>query len=254
MKKSPMEGMIKNGIEEVAVEGVSKTAYNLPDFRCTQNLAENPMTSLWWRSVGHSHTAYVMETMIDELAEESGEDALSLRKKLLAKSPRHLAVLELLEKTSPWKKRKSLPKGRALGLALHESFGSVVGYVTEVSIEKKMPKVHNIWAAVHCGQVVNPEGAKTQVEGAVVFGLSAALYQGIVVEKGQVQTGNFDDFPVMRLDEMPKINVAFVASTDAPTGLGEPGLPPIAPAVANAYHALTKKRVRNLPFSTAVLA
>jgi isoquinoline 1-oxidoreductase beta subunit len=254
MKGSPMEGMIKNGIEEAAVEGVSKTPYNFPDFRCTQNLAENPMTSLWWRSVGNSHTAYVMETMVDELAEHSGEDALTMRKKLLAKSPKHLAVLDLLEQTSPWKKRKSLPKGHALGLALHESFGSVVGYVTEISVEKKMPKVHNIWAAVHCGQVVNPEVAKTQIEGAVVFGLSAALYQGIVVEKGQVKTGNFDDYPVMRLDEMPKVNVAFVASTDAPTGLGEPGVPPIAPALANAYHVLTKKRILNLPFATAVLA
>ncbi len=252
MKGTPFEAMmIKGGIEEAAVEGIAHTPYAFENFRCTQNLVDTPMTTLWWRSVGNTHTAYVMETMIDELAHAFEQDPFVLRRQLLAASPRHLAVLDLLEERSGWKTRdKSGP--HAFGVALHQSFGSVVGHVVMVSIVDKMPRVHKVWSAVHCGQVVNPEQAKTQVEGSIVFGLSAALYQEIAVEKGRVQTGNFDTYPVMRIDEMPVVDVAFVASTDAPSGLGEPAVPPIAPAVANAYFALSKKRLRTLPFSKSI--
>lgn len=239
--------MVKNGIESTITEGVSDTPYEFPQFRCLQTRMQTPVTTLWWRSVGHTHTAYVMETMMDELAEATKKDPLKLRRELLKNSPRHLAVLDLLEKNSGWGKRKP-PKGRAWGLAIHESFNSVVGHVAEVSMENGQPKVHRVWSAVHCGTVVNPDGAKTQVEGAIAYGLSAAFYEEIKIAAGQVQTGNYHDFPVLRMNEMPKVEVAFAASTDKPTGLGEPGLPPIAPAVANAIYRLTKKRLRKLPF------
>ena len=243
--------MVKNGIESTIVEGVSDTHYDIANFRCRQIRLLSTIPTLWWRSVGHTHTAYVMETMIDEYATTSKKDPMAVRKKMLAKSPKHMAVLQLLEKQTGWGKKQP-PKGRAWGLAIHESFNSVVGQVAEVSLEGNSPKVHRVWCAVHCGQVVNPEGAKTQVEGAIVYGLSAALYEAVKVEDGKIKTQNFDDFPVLRLSEMPVVAVEFVPSHDRPTGLGEPGLPPIAPAVANAIFILTGKRVRKLPFSTGM--
>lgn len=240
--------MIRNGLEATVTEGVSETRYELPNFVCRQTVVPSEITTLWWRSVGHTHTAYAMETMIDEVAEAGKRDPLQLRKELLKNSPRHLAVLNLLEKKTGWGKKKPA-KGRAWGLAIHESFNSVVGHVAEVSMENGRPKLHRVWSAVHCGQVVNPEVAKTQVEGAIAYGMSAALYEEIQIEQGRVTNGNFHDFQVMRMNEMPKVDVSFVETKEAPTGLGEPGLPPIAPAVANAVYRLTKKRVRTLPFS-----
>ena len=246
---SPLESMIvKNGIEATVIEGVADTKYDFANFRCEQTRATTPMTTLWWRSVGSTHTAYVMETMMDELAETMKEDPLTLRKGLLKKSPRHIAVLDLLKKQTGWGTKKA-PKGRAWGLAIHESFNSVVGHIAEVSMENGMPKVHKVWSAVHCGKVVNPEGARTQVEGAIVYGLSAALNQQIQVKDGEIVQGNFHNYPVVRMNEMPECHVEFVKTEDHPTGLGEPGLPPLAPAVANAVYKLTKKRLRLLPFS-----
>ena len=190
-----------------------------------------------------------METLIDEAAHQAKQDPLAFRRKLLHKSPRHVAVLDLLQKHSGWGHKKP-PQGRAWGLAIHESFKSVVGHVAEVSVSKDGEiQVHKVISAVHCGQVVNPEGAKGQVEGAIVYGLSAALAGEIKMEKGQIVTANFDTYPVLRSDKMPVVEVYFVPSTDTPTGLGEPGLPPIAPAVANALFQLTGKRIRKLPFS-----
>jgi isoquinoline 1-oxidoreductase beta subunit len=248
MAGGPMEAMIKEGLESVVTEGVSETKYALPNFRCLQARVPSPITTLWWRSVGHTHTAFAMETLIDEVAVASKQDPLALRKKLLAKEPRHMAVLNLLEKETGWGKRRP-PKGRAWGLAIHDSFKSVVGHVAEVSLENGRPRVHRIWSAVHCGQIVNPEGAKTQVEGAIGFGLSA-LHQEIRFDGGQVVQQNFLDYPVLRINEMPEVKVAFVPSDETPTGLGEPGVPPVLPAVANAYYQLTKKRLRKLPFGT----
>lgn len=246
--------MVKNGLEATVSEGVTETRYDLPDFRCEVTRATTPLTTLWWRSVGHTHTAYVMETMMDELAVATGQDGLKMRREMLKNSPRHLKVLELLAKQTGWGTKKP-PKGRAWGLAVHESFNTVVGQVAEVSVgEDKMPVVHRIWAAVHCGQVVNPESARTQVEGGIVFGLSAALRGEIRLENGEIQNGNFIDYPVMRIQDMPKVSVEFVKTDDAPTGLGEPGVPPAAPAVANAYYALTKKRLRKLPWSKEIEA
>ncbi|RZA05344.1 MAG: xanthine dehydrogenase family protein molybdopterin-binding subunit, partial [Proteobacteria bacterium] len=247
MAGGPMEAMIKEGKEPVVTEGVSETKYALPNFRVLQARVPSPITTLWWRSVGHTHTAFAMETLIDELAEAAKVDPMAFRKKLLAKEARHLAVLNLLQKESGWGTRKP-PKGRAWGLAIHESFASVVGQVAEVSIENGRPRVHKVWAVGHIGQVVNPDGAKTQMEGGIGFGLSA-LHQGITFEAGQVVQQNFLEYPVLRINEMPEIKVAFVKSTANPTGLGEPGVPPILPAVANAYYQLTGKRIRKLPFA-----
>lgn len=249
--QSPLESMIvKNGIESTVVEGVANSPYEIPNFHCEAQRPDSPCTTLWWRSVGHTHTAYVMETLIDELAHEMKKDALALRRQMLKGSPRHLAVLDLLEKKSPWGKKA--PHGHAYGLAIHESFKSVVGHVVDVSYEGGEVSVHRVWSAVHCGKVVNPEGARTQVEGAFIYGLSAALKGEIIVKDGQVTTRNFDSYPVVRMAQSPQFEVSFVETEDHPTGLGEPGLPPAAPAIANALFKLTGKRIRNLPFSRSL--
>jgi len=247
---SPLEAwLVKDGVEGTVVEGVQGTAYDLTNFSVDLQRPTPNVTTLWWRSVGSTHTAYVMETLIDEAAHQAKQDPLAFRRKLLHKSPRHVAVLDLLQKHSGWGHKKP-PQGRAWGLAIHESFKSVVGHVAEVSVSKDGEiQVHKVISAVHCGQVVNPEGAKGQVEGAIVYGLSAALAGEIKMEKGQIVTANFDTYPVLRSDKMPVVEVYFVPSHDTPTGLGEPGLPPIAPAVANALFQLTGKRIRKLPFS-----
>ncbi|MGZ3723984.1 MAG: molybdopterin cofactor-binding domain-containing protein, partial [Bdellovibrionales bacterium] len=241
------EGMMAGKTADpVMIEGVADSPYKIPNFHVAVEMPTYNIPTLWWRSVGHSHTAYVMETLIDELAARAKVDALAFRKRLLKNSPKHIAVLNLLAKKSPWGKR--MPKGHALGMAIHESFNSVVAHVAQVSIEGGKPRVHHVWSAVHCGRVVNPEGAKNQVEGAIAFGLSAALYGEIKFDKGRVTNGNFNDYQVVRMNEMPKVDVSFVAGEDAPTGLGEPGLPPIAPAVGNALFKLRGKRLRKLPF------
>lgn len=242
--------MVKNGVDPTVVEGVSDSPYEVANRHVEVQLTKQPVTVLWWRSVGHTHTAYVMETLMDEIAEKSGVDALELRKKLLAKSPRHMKVLELLAKNSPWGKKA--PEGRAYGLAVHESFKSVVGQVAEVSFKNGAVKVHKVWCAVDCGRVINPEGAKTQIEGGIVYGLSAALYGKVPIEEGRPGVSNFNDYPVVRMNEAPQVEVFFVEGEDKPTGLGEPGVPPIAPAVANALYKLTKKRARFLPFTDSL--
>lgn len=213
----------KSGVEPTVVEGVMGTAYDLPNFQCELQMPNPNVTTLWWRSVGHTHTAYVMETLIDEVAHQMKKDPLALRKKLLKKSPRHLAVLDILEKKSGWGKR--IAKGHALGLAIHESFNSVVGHVAEVSYQDGEVKVHKVVSAVHCGLPVNPEGAKAQIEGSIVYGLSAAFSGEIAIKDGTIQTTNFDKYPVLRHNQMPKVEVYFVPTKTPPTGLGEPGVP-----------------------------
>jgi isoquinoline 1-oxidoreductase subunit beta len=235
--------MVKSGVDPTMVEGVSDSKYSLPHFQVQCSLTKQHVPVLWWRSVGHTHTAFAMETLMDEIAGK--RDALQFRKKLLSQSPRHLAVLSLLEKHSPWGKKA--PRGRAYGLAVHESFGSVVGQLVEVSNRKGKPRVHKVWCAVHCGKVVNPEGAKAQIEGGIVYGLSAALYEAVPIANGEPQVSNFHDYPALRMSEMPEVETHFVESEENPTGLGEPGTPPIAPALANALFRLTGKRIRSLP-------
>jgi len=245
--------MVKNGVEELVVEGVKETPYPLANFRLEQTRVDTPMTTHWWRSVGHSHTAYVTETAIDELAEAGGYDPLEFRRALLKKSPKHMAVLDLLKTETGWGIRKP-PLGRAWGLAIHGSFDSVVGHVAEVSMEGGFPRVHRFWSAVHAGHVINPDGVATQIEGGIIFGLSAILRLQIEVKDGRIIQGNFDDYPVLRIQDAPKVSVRLVKTDEHPTGIGEAGVPPVGPAVANAVYRLTGKRIRVLPFSKGMTA
>jgi isoquinoline 1-oxidoreductase beta subunit len=202
---------------------------------------------LWWRSVGHSHNAFAVECFLDELAHAAGRDPLEVRLELLAERPRHKRVLELAASKAGWGTEP--PPGRARGLAVHASFGSHVAQVAEVSVSGKGAiRVHRVVCAIDCGPIVNPETIRAQMEGAIVYGLSAALHGEITFEKGRVRQSNFHDYPVLRMSEMPRVEVHIVESKDSMGGVGEPGLPPIAPAVANAVFAATGRRLRSLPF------
>ena len=208
---------------------------------------------LWWRSVGSTHTAYSTETFIDELAAAAGKDPVEFRRALLAKHPRHLAVLELAADKAGWS--KPLPAGKAgekrgRGVAVHESFGTVVAQVAEVTVDKDNKfRVDRVVCAVHCGVAVNPDVVRAQMEGGIGFGLSAALHGKITLKDGVVEQSNFHDYPLLRINEMPAIDVHIVPSTDKPSGVGEPGVPVIAPALANALAAATGQRLRTLPLA-----
>jgi isoquinoline 1-oxidoreductase subunit beta len=204
---------------------------------------------LWWRSVGSTHTAFVMETLIDEAAHIAGMDPVAYRKQLIgADHPRHIAALDLAVARSGYGKKK-LPAGRAWGVALHESFQSVVAYVVEASVKDGTPKLHRVTAAVHCNRAVNPLSIEAQVQGAALMALGTTLPgSAITFKDGVVEQQNFSDYTVARMPDMPQIEVHIVPSAEPPTGMGEPGLPPLAPAYANAIAALTGKRLRRLPF------
>jgi isoquinoline 1-oxidoreductase beta subunit len=195
--------------------------------------------------VGHSHNAFFSECFIDELALAEGQDALAYRQALLKNAPRHLAVLDLAAAKAGW--GTALPAGQARGIALHESFGSIVAQVAVVSLEAGGPRVHHVVCAIDCGTVVNPGIVAQQMEGAVVFGLSAALYGRIDIHDGHVQQKNFSDYGLQKLAKSPQVVTYFVSSQALPSGVGEPGVPPIAPAVANAMFTLTGQRRRMLP-------
>ena len=202
--------------------------------------------ALWWRSVGHTHTAFVMETMMDDLAKAAGKDPVAFRREHLAKHPRVANVLLMAAEQAGW--GKPLPNGVARGIAVHESFGTVCAQVAEVSIDKGQIKVRRVVAAIDCGLAVNPLTISAQVESAIAFGLSAALYGQVTLKDGVVEQSNFHDYQVLRIADMPKVEVHIVQGGTSPTGVGEPGTPPIAPAVSNAIFALTGKRLRELPF------
>ncbi|MDM5179253.1 xanthine dehydrogenase family protein molybdopterin-binding subunit [Massilia sp. DJPM01] len=245
---TPFEpAMIKNGVDATMVEGMG-APYEVP-MKLTVHNAKANVPVLWWRSVGSTHTAFVMETLVDEAAHVAKMDPVAYRKKLMGeKHTRHLAALDLAVEKSGYGKRK-LAKGRAWGVALHESFGSVVAYVVEASVVKGVPKLHKVTAGIHCNQVVNPLTIEAQVQGAVLMALGTTLPgAAITLKDGVVQQQNFSDYTVARMTDMPQVDVYTVASSDAPTGMGEPGLPPLAPAFANALFTLTGKRLRKLPF------
>ncbi len=249
LKNTPFEGaLVKDGVDVTSVEGASDSPYvkGAPVHRVELHSPVLPVPTLWWRSVGHSHNAFVMESVIDELAHVAEQDPLEYRRKLLAHHPRHLGALNLAAEKAEW--GKPLPKGRARGLAVHESFGSWVAQVAEVSLDRDQVRVHRVVCAIDCGICVNPEGVRAQMESGIVYGLSAALYGRITLKEGRVQQSNFHDYPVLRLHEMPVVEVHIVPSGEEPGGAGEPGTPPIAPAVANAIFALTNRRLRSLPF------
>jgi isoquinoline 1-oxidoreductase beta subunit len=211
-------------------------------------MTEVGVPTLWWRSVGSTHTAFSTETFLDQLAEAGGLDPLTIRRKLLAKHPRHLGVLELAAEKAGWD--TPLPQGRARGIAVHESFKSFVAHVVEVSMgEDGLPKVERVVVAADCGIPINPDVIAAQLEGGMGFGLSAALYASVDMEDGRVVQSNFHDYRVLRINEMPDVEVHIVPSKESPTGIGEPGTPPIAPAIANAWSKLTGQRVFTLPFA-----
>jgi isoquinoline 1-oxidoreductase beta subunit len=237
--------MVKDGVDPTSTEGVTDTPYAIPNLNVNLHSVKAGVPVLWWRSVGNSHTAFVMETMIDELAAAARQDPVAYRRALLAKQPRVLATLELAVQKSGW--GGALPHGRARGIAVHESFQSVCAQVAEVSLEGNNVKVHRVVAAFDCGLVVNPMTVEAQLQGAIAFGLSAALHGKITIKEGQVEQSNFHDYPVLRMNEMPKVEVYLVPGGQKPTGVGEPGVPPVAPAVCNALATLTGKRVRKLP-------
>ena len=232
--------------EPVSTEGGVEIPYTIPNQRVERVAFNLPVPLGFWRSVGHSHTAFMVESFIDELAHLAGQDPYLYRSSLLKDKPRHKAVLERVAKRADW--GASLPTGRARGIAQHASFGSFVAQVAEVSMNAEgNPRVHKVFCVIDCGQVVNPDIVKAQMESGIVFGLTAALKGEITLEKGRVQQSNFHDYPLLRMNEMPEIEVEIIESAEAPSGVGEPGTPPIAPAVANALYALTGKRLRDLP-------
>ncbi|QJR15752.1 xanthine dehydrogenase family protein molybdopterin-binding subunit [Usitatibacter palustris] len=239
--------LVKDGVDSTSVEGVSDTHYDIPNLDVSLHTTKSAVPSLWWRSVGHTHTAFVMETMIDEIAAATKKDPVALRRELLAKNPRFLKVLELAAEKGAW--GSAPPAGRAKGFAIHEAFGTVVAQVAEVSLEGGAPKVHKVTAAMDCGLVVNPLTVEAQVQSAIGFGLSAALMSELTLKDGAVQQSNFHDYQVLRMSDMPQVSVHLVAGGEKPTGVGEPGTPPIAPAVANALGTLTGRRAQVLPLT-----
>jgi isoquinoline 1-oxidoreductase beta subunit len=248
MAGTPFEPfMVKNGVDGTMVEGMG-APYDVP-LNLTAHTAKANVPVLWWRSVGSTHTAFVMETLIDEAAHTAGIDPVAYRKTLIdPKHKRHLAALDLAVAKSGYGKKK-LPKGRAYGVAMHESFGSVVAYVVEASVENGVPKLHKVTAGVHCNLAVNPMTIEAQVQGAALMALGTTLPgAAITLKDGVVEQQNFGDYTVARMNDMPQVDVFIVPSGDAPTGMGEPGVPPLAPAFANAIFKVTGKRLRKLPF------
>ena len=248
---SPFEGfMIKNGIDGTAVEGM-REPYDLP-MRLTVHHPKVNVPVLWWRSVGSTHTAYVMETLIDEIARAGKQDPVAFRLQQFGdKAPHHRAALQLAVEKSGYGKRQ-LPKGHAWGVAVHESFQSVVAYVVEASITKGQPVLHRATVGVHCHLAVNPRTIETQVQGAALMGLAMCMPGAAITFKdGVVEQSNFSNYVVPRITAMPEIAVHLVPSAEPPTGMGEPGLPPLAPAFANAIARLTGKPQRELPFKLA---
>ncbi len=247
--------IIKNGVDLTSVEGAANLPYAIPNLDVDLHSPSFGVPVLWWRSVGSTHTAYSTETFVDELAAAAGKDPVAFRKTLLAQKPRHVAALDLAAEKAGWGKPLAPGKAgekRGRGVAVHESFNTVVAQVAEVTVGKDgRIRVDRVVCAVHCGTAVNPDIVKAQMEGGIGFGLSAALYGKITLKDGVVEQSNFNDYPVLRINEMPVIDVHIVPSSDPPTGVGEPGVPVIAPAVANALAAATGKRLRSLPLTPA---
>jgi isoquinoline 1-oxidoreductase beta subunit len=244
---TPFEGMIQNGVDRTSVEGAHDLPYAVPNLLVDLHSPKTGVPVLWWRSVGHSQTAFAVESFIDEAAYAAGKDPFEFRRLLLENHPRHKAVLEQAAEKAGW--GASLPAGQARGIAVHESFGSFVAQVAEVSVGPSGEiRVHRVVCAVDCGRVVNPDTVAAQMESGIVFGLTAALYGGITFKNGRVEQSNFNDYEMLRFGQMPKVEVVIIPSEEPVGGIGEPGVPPIAPAVGNAIFSLTGKRLRRLPF------
>jgi isoquinoline 1-oxidoreductase beta subunit len=244
---------LNNGVDRAAVEGLADLRYAIPSLHMSYHLTEPGIPTSYWRSVGYSQNAFFAESFLDELAAAGGKDPVELRRRLLAKNPRMLGVLELAAEKAGW--GKPLPAGRTRGVAVVNNIGSFNAQVAEISVERGgKVRVHRVVCAVDCGQVVNPAIVDQQIRSGVVYGLTAALKGGITIDRGRVQQANFNTYDVLRIDEMPVVEVYIVPSQAAPGGIGESSTPAIVPAVSNAIFAATGKRVRKLPIRAADLA
>jgi isoquinoline 1-oxidoreductase beta subunit len=246
MLNSPFAGLVKDGVDPSLLEGASTLPYDIPNLRVESHITDVPVPVLWWRSVGHTHTAFATEVFFDRLARKAGRDPVEWRLDLLKNHPRDAGVLKLAAEKAGW--GKPLPKGRAMGVAVHKSFHSYVAQIAEVSLQSNGSfKVEKVTCAVDCGVAVNPDVIRAQMEGGIGFGLSPTLMSEVTIDNGRVVQSNFHDYQVLRINQMPEIDVHIVPSAQAPTGVGEPGVPPIAPAVANALYALTGQEFDRLP-------
>jgi len=250
---TPFAGLIKDGIDGTSVEGAANIAYAIPNIAVDLSTTTTGVPVLWWRVVGSSHTAYAVEAFIDEVAHAAGQDGFTFRRKLLDQHPRMKAVLELAAAKADW--NTPLPPGKGRGIAVAEAFKTFVAQVAEVSVGKDgQVKVDRVVCAVDCGTPINPDIIAAQMEGGIGFGLGAVLYGAITLKDGRVEQNNFNGYRVLRMNEMPKVEVHIVPSAEAPTGVGEPGVAPLGPAVANAIFAATGKRNYVLPFSKTTAA
>ena len=252
MAGGPMAQMMEKGLDPTSYEGSTKMPYNLADARVGWVQQESPVSVLWWRSVGHTHTGYATEVFLDMILEAQGKDPVQGRLELLKdEAGRDRGVLEKVAEMAGWDGTK-VKGDRAFGVALHESFNTYVAQIAEVSDDGGMPRVHRVWCAVDCGIAVNPNVIRAQMEGGIGFGLGAILFDEITLaEGGEIEQSNFDTYRSLRISEMPEVEVEIIKSDADPTGVGEPGTPPIGPAVANAWRALTGRNVTQLPFSKA---
>jgi isoquinoline 1-oxidoreductase beta subunit len=251
MGGSPFAAMIKEGVDPTSVEGAANLPYAIPNLRIDLTTTELKIPVLWWRSVGSTHTAYVVETMMDELAAAAGRDPVEFRLSMLDKHPRHAAVLRLAAEKAGWSEK--LASGRFRGVALHESFFSFVAEVAEITYRGGSDfTVDRVVCAVDCGIAINPDQIRAQMEGGIGFGLGAILQEELTLTDGVVDQENYDTYTPLRIDQMPRIEVHIMPSGEPPTGVGEPGVPPIGPAVANALRAATGKTIRKLPILKSI--
>lgn len=244
--------MAKADLDSTSVEGASNLPYQIPNLKVTSHNITLPIPPLWWRSVGHTHTGFAVETFVDELLTRVGRDPVEGRLALLDKASRHAGVLRKAAEMADW--GATPPEGRARGVAVVESFGSFVAQVAEVSVGSDgAPRVHKVWCAVDCGVAVNPNIIKAQMEGGIGYGLGAVLFDAVMLGKGgKIMQSNFHDYRSIRINEMPDVAVEIIKSAESPTGVGEPGVPPIGPAVANAWRKLTNAPVRQLPIVSLI--
>ena len=249
MAGGPMAQMMQDGLDPTSFEGATKMPYDFGNARVGWVQQESPVPVLWWRSVGHTHTGYATEVFLDMVLEAQGKDPVEGRLELIRDDAgRDRAVLEKVAEMAGWTGEK-VKDGKAYGVAVHESFETFVAQIAEVSDENGVPKVHRVWCAVDCGIAVNPNVIRAQMEGGIGFGLGTVLFDEITLgEGGVVQQSNFDTYRMLRINEMPEIHVEIIPSEADPKGVGEPGTPPIGPAVANAWRALTGETVTRLPF------
>jgi len=241
--------MMPKGIDPAAVEGIADLPYQVPNLRVEYVRLDLPVPVGFWRSVGSSHNAFTVECFMDELAQAAGKDPLDFRLEHMAKTSELRRVLETAAEKAGW--GKPLKVGQARGLACHSCFGSHVAQVAEVSVDKEKGglRIHRVVCAIDCGPVINPDTVRAQMEGGIIMGLSAALKEQVVFENGGVKSANFADYPLLRFSEAPEIEVHLVKGMKKPEGVGEPGLPPIAPAVANGVFAAAGIRMRSLPLT-----